>query len=174
MFAGILSGVLLVLMSSAEPRAVERHVLEKINAERAEVRLNTLRWDEDLSAIARAHSEDMLKRGYFAHVNPDGLDPTGRAAAAGYSCKVTRGEFSRTGLGENIYGTQLYKPVLYRPGPMFFHELRTSEELAIAAVKAWMESEGHRENILRSGIRRTGIGVAFGKDDRVLITQMFC
>ena len=47
-----------------------------------------------LIASARAHSADMLARNYFAHVNPEGKDPTARGAAQGYA----------DGVGENIDG----------------------------------------------------------------------
>src|SRR5262249_9388071 len=40
--------------------------------------------DPSLTLAARAHAQDMATRGFFAHINPDGLDPTGRAVMQGY------------------------------------------------------------------------------------------
>jgi len=153
---------------------VERHVHELINAERAKARLQTLKLDEKLSAIARAHSQDMAERGFFSHINPEGKNPTARGEAADYTCRVVEARYVRVGLAENIYGTKAYRPVLHRPGPLPYYEMKTVEEVAIAAVHAWVESPGHRENLLRSVFTKTGVGVAISADDRVLITQMFC
>jgi uncharacterized protein YkwD len=44
---------------------------------------NPLRWDEKLAQIARAHSEDMVQRNFFSHVNPDGQSPVERLQDAG-------------------------------------------------------------------------------------------
>lgn len=54
--------------------------------------LPAFRRDTRLDTAARLHSQDMSTRNYFAHTNLDGLDPTARAAAQGYT----------TGVGENI------------------------------------------------------------------------
>ncbi|MEX2238331.1 MAG: CvpA family protein [Dehalococcoidia bacterium] len=61
----------------------EARMLELVNEERAAQGLPLLVMDEGLRAVARAHSGDMFLRGYFAHVNPDGLDPFDRMRAAG-------------------------------------------------------------------------------------------
>ena len=43
-----------------------------------------------------------------------------------------------------------------------------------SVVKGWMDSPGHRENILTNGYESEGIGVAFGSYNTVLVTQNFC
>src|SRR5439155_25771321 len=53
-----------------------------------------LAFNPKLIQAARAHSWDMISRNFFSHVNPDGQDPTARAAALGYD----------VGVGENIDG----------------------------------------------------------------------
>ncbi len=70
-----------------------------------------------LTDSARAHSQDMAAREFFAHINPDGLDPTQRAQNAGYSGQA----------GENIAAGYVDLD---------------------AAHKAWLESIGHRKNVL--------------------------
>jgi hypothetical protein len=65
------------------------------NEVRASYGLPAFRRDARLDASARQHSQDMVARGYFAHVTPEGLTPSARAAAQGYT----------VGAGENIaYG----------------------------------------------------------------------
>ena len=53
-------------------------MLELVNQERGKQGLPPLRADPELAAVARAHSRDMLARGYFAHVSPDGKDAFAR------------------------------------------------------------------------------------------------
>jgi uncharacterized protein YkwD len=60
----------------------EAQMLGLVNAERISRGLKPLVPDATIAAVARRHSADMLERGYFAHVNPDGLDPADRADAA--------------------------------------------------------------------------------------------
>jgi uncharacterized protein YkwD len=62
------------------------------NQIRASYGLAPFRRDARLDAAARLHSQDMAARNFFAHTNPEGLDPTARSAAQGYT----------TGVGENI------------------------------------------------------------------------
>jgi uncharacterized protein YkwD len=49
-----------------------------INEERAKEKLKPLVFDPELVVVARAHSDDMFKRGYFAHINPEGKNPFDR------------------------------------------------------------------------------------------------
>lgn len=71
-------------VSDAPPRPdLEAEMLKLINSERAEVGLPPLAADPELTAVARAHSADMLARGYFAHTSPEGRSPFDRMDAAG-------------------------------------------------------------------------------------------
>ncbi len=78
---------------SAGSAADEAQMLALLNGARAEQGLAALVADARMAAVARAHSADMAARGYFAHTNPDGLNPFDRMRAAGIS-------FGRA--GENI------------------------------------------------------------------------
>ena len=139
--------------------SLERQVHEGINEARVTVRgTHRLQWDDRLNTIARAHSEDMTERGYFSHDNPEGLGPTERAAKGGYRCR----KYFHAGLAENIT-----------------IELMSSDmgKLAAAAVQGWMDSPGHRTNLLGWQYDRTGVGASFGKwkgYKAAYITQVFC
>lgn len=61
--------------------ALEERMRAMVNAERAKEGLPALAFDAELLKIARAHAGDMLRRGYFAHVSPEGTTPSGRADA---------------------------------------------------------------------------------------------
>lgn len=62
---------------------LEIRMLELVNNERAKEGLKPLIADPELTKVARAQSRDMFSRGYFAHKNPDGLDPFDRMRNAG-------------------------------------------------------------------------------------------
>lgn len=66
---------------SPDPDA-EAEMLGLLNIERTRRGLPPLKTDPAIVGVARRHSADMLERGYFGHVNPDGMDPAARADAA--------------------------------------------------------------------------------------------
>ena len=63
----------------------EEEMFRMINAERIRRGVGTLALDDRLRALARSHSEDMFRRGYFSHVDPDGKDPFQRMRGSGIS-----------------------------------------------------------------------------------------
>lgn len=131
---------------------VERLVAERANEERRARGLDPLAYDRTLERVGEAHSEDMYDRGFVDHENPDGAGLRERYAAFGLDCPG----------GENIY---------YSPNGGL---ARTPEALATYVVDAWMDSEGHREALLRERFARQGVGVVLGSDGGVWVTQDSC
>ena len=135
----------------------ERAIGELINIERELLGIRSLTWDDSLQAIAKAHSIDMATHGYFSHDNLVGEGPSARGYKAGYHCR----KGNRRGLGENIY----------------FGSLRGKDKLS-GPVESWMESPGHRANMLGRGYSRAGIGIYEGRLDgygkRYFTTMVFC
>lgn len=153
-FLLILSGSVLSAQTST---TLERRIHDLVNAERQKARTGPLTWDSKLADIARTHSRDMARRHFFAHVNPDGEDPTARGRRAGYECRKILGNRIRVGLAENLYeasGT-------------------ARDDIEHASVRGWMNSPGHRQNILEKNYTKTGVGVAVAGDS-IFITQLFC
>src|SRR5690606_39240036 len=120
----------------------ERQSFELANAARAQRGLDLFAWNDPLTGVARRHREHLAARDFFDHVNPDGEMPWDRLEAAGIPFRAA---------GESIAAGQ---------------------SDAIEAHHAWMNSEGHRRNIL-SDLRALGVGVAFGGDYSVYYTQNF-
>ena len=107
----------------------------EINAIRTAHGLAPIRTTKQLRVAAQRHSEDMVRRGYFAHVSPSGLNVSERVRRAGY-------RYER--VGENIgWGTGSAGT----PG---------------AIVQAWMNSPPHRAIILTAAFREAGVGIAEG------------
>jgi uncharacterized protein YkwD len=153
---------------------LEERIHESINAERVRNRLPGLELDQDLSRIARAHSLDMATRSFFDHVNPEGKTPSDRGDAGGFPCRKGLADGSYAiGLAENIFQNNLYDRVMFVDGKPSY-AWNSLEHIAATTVRGWMDSRGHRTNILNRSYDRSGIGIALTPDDKVLITQLFC
>ena len=118
----------------------ENEVIRLVNAYRAENGLHALRADWELSRVARYKSQDMKDNHYFSHTSPVYGSPFTMIKNFGISYKSA---------GENIAKGQ-----------------RTPQ----AVVNAWINSSGHRANILNASYTKIGVGyVADGN----YWTQMF-
>lgn len=70
-------------VSDTRPRPdLETQMLELVNMERMKMGLKPLKADAELTPVARAHSHDMFRRGYFSHYTPEGKDPFDRMKSA--------------------------------------------------------------------------------------------
>ncbi|MFI8105926.1 CAP domain-containing protein [Streptomyces sp. NPDC086023] len=104
-------------------------VTRLVNSERAAAGCPALKTDPALSKAAQAYSNTLAATGVLSHTGPDGSQPADRVGAAGYA-------WSRT--GENI---------------------ATGQPDAAAVMDSWMNSPGHRENILNCAFTEIGVGV---------------
>jgi len=144
---------------------LEHLIQQSVNLERRANDREPLELDDGLSNLARAHSEDMAARGYFKHVNPEGQTPMQRLQQAGYAkCRL---------VGENIYQNNLYDRAVTEKKRTTY-AWNSMEKIAASTMKGWMDSSGHRENILEKNYTRSGVGAAIASDDKVYITQVFC
>lgn len=150
---------------------VERLIHQKINDRRVNHNRPELQYDPVLASIARNHSRDMAERDYFSHTSPEGDGFEERYKAAGYECQVNVTPYiSRSG-GENIAQTWVNERVDTDRGVRIY---TTEEELAAGVVNQWMNSSGHRKNLLRANWNNEGIGVAITETGKVYATQNFC
>ncbi|MBX0305717.1 CAP domain-containing protein [Haloarcula salinisoli] len=150
---------------------VERLVHQEINERRTANGLEPIAYDPALASIAEDHSQDMIDRNFFAHENPDGDDFADRYDQAGYDCRVATGGGTYATGGENIAQTWWDEQISTTQGSVRYD---TEAELAAGIVNQWVNSTGHRENILTDHWESEGIGIAFTDDDEVLVTQNFC
>ncbi len=133
--------------SLAAAADIEEQVFQAINRIRAENHLAPLSAAKDLNSVARSHSQDMATRDYFGHVSPEGDSLRTRITRNGIT------NWNR--LAENLAMNYGYND-----------PVRT-------AVKGWLESPGHRHNILDVNLTETGIGVAMDAKGRIYLTQLF-
>ncbi len=120
--------------------AYEQEVVRLVNEERAKNGLNALTYDWQLGRVARYKSQDMKDNGYFSHTSPVYGSPFQMMKSFGISYRTA---------GENI---------------------ARGQATPRAVVSAWMNSQGHRANILNKSFTHIGVGyVPSGK----YWTQMF-
>jgi uncharacterized protein YkwD len=124
--------------------AEEDQVTALVNEERAKAGCGALHTDERLRTAARGHSRDMATNDYFSHTAPNGSTFVDRAAAAGYPRDEAGGENIAMGY-------------------------RTPAEV----MDGWMNSEGHRANILNCDFKAIGVGLARDPDGTAYWTQVF-
>lgn len=124
-------------------KAIESEVAKLVNAERAKAGLPALTLNWELSRVARYKSQDMIDKNYFSHQSPTYGSPFQMMENFGIRF---------TAAGENIaYGQ------------------RTPQEV----MNGWMNSPGHRANILSSSYSQIGVGVAKASNGTLYWTQMF-
>jgi len=135
-------------------RRLERQTLDLINRDRVAPeylgetrgRAHPLLWDERLAAVARAHSEEMARYGYFGHTAADGASPAERISSAGIRWAH---------IGENIASCQ---------------SIAQAESTFMDEPKF---ERNHRWNILNPEYTRVGVGIAKGSDGMLYITEDF-
>src|SRR5260221_6253076 len=136
------TGQVLGYAANISPSEVERLT----NVQRASNGLSPVIDNPVLDSAAYAKGRDMLAKGYWAHVAPDGTQPWAFFISAGYSYRYA---------GENL--------------------ARDFSD-ANSAVNAWMASPTHRENMLSPNYKEIGIGVVEGNlagSDTTIVVQFF-
>ncbi|MCI6736528.1 MAG: CAP domain-containing protein [Intestinibacter sp.] len=118
-------------------------VLEIVNKERKANGLKPLTLNKELSNVATVKSQDMINKGYFDHTSPTYGSPFDMMKSFGISYKAA---------GENIAKDQ-----------------KTPSEV----MNSWMNSPGHRANILSPNFTELGVGVAKDSKGTIYWTQMF-
>jgi len=90
--------------------AVRSEMLARVNAARRSAGLAPLKRNLDLDRAAQEHARDLLERGYFEHVSPEGATPMSRASAAGYRGLVSENLHRRIGSIEVVLDDWLRSP----------------------------------------------------------------
>lgn len=110
--------------------AQAREVVDLVNAERAKAGCKALTIDDKLMTAAQRHSQDQADHGNMSHTGSDGSDPGDRIDRVGYQWRT---------YGENVAWNQ---------------------KTPAAVMDAWMNSPGHRANILNCAFTEIGVGIA--------------
>jgi uncharacterized protein YkwD len=151
------------------------HIL--VNEARARLGRAPLRWSEPLARIGRAHSADMAARDFFAHTNPDGETFDDRFQRHGFTCHNPDLQGAAVGvMGENLYFSPPYRSIrVVRRGLRMTraYDWKTLEDVARDAVQGWLDSPGHRRNLLNPDHAAQGIGVVVSEKG-IYVSQELC
>jgi uncharacterized protein YkwD len=156
---------------------VEARVHARTNDARRRGGLRALTTDAALARVARRHSADMAARGFFDHTAPDGSDANARAARDGLTCRVRVGDRTLIGFAENLAQMWTYgrwRETRSVAGVRRTYEARSADEVAAQTVDGWLNSPGHRRNLLAPHATREGVGVSVRLDGAVYVTQILC
>ncbi len=123
---------------------IEQGLFNLVNIERKKLGLTPVKLSPPLSFHARKHSQNMALRGDISHLSTSGET---------YSERLVEGRFYFIKIGENVAYSQTYIPE-------FIHQ-------------SFMDSPGHRANVLDPDFDELGIGVVFKKDKGYYVTQDF-
>ncbi len=142
-------GLVVSLLPAAQSKPFEQTTDEKTifdltNKERTAKDMPALVLNPALSKIARAHAENMARQKKMEH-KLDGKEVKDRVKEAGYKLSM---------VGENVAMGEL------------------GAKLS-SIMKAWMESGGHRKNILSADYTEIGVGIARDSAGTFYITQVF-
>jgi uncharacterized protein YkwD len=141
-----ISLLMLVPGYAQHAQSVEQRIFQAINQVRQENKLPPLKWNAKIADVARSHSTRMATKRFFSHEDPKFGGPDNRLSTAGIAWRRC---------GENIF------------------EEYGERDPVQSAIRGWMQSSGHRKNILTREFTHTGIGVAIGRNGGYTITQMF-
>ena len=127
--------------------SLERVAFNVLNQKRAENGLSPLAWNEKLAGVARLHSHNMAEFSFFSHKGLDGKMAAERANQMGL------GQWRS--IGENLaFSHGFQDPVAH-------------------AVRLWLDSPAHRQNLLDGNWRETAVGIAVAEDGSYYFTQVF-
>jgi len=146
----------IMAVANYRPRTdqLEMQMLDLVNHDRTDPstvqetkgRARPLQWDGRLAEVARLHSEEMAREGFFGHEGMDGSDPANRVTRAGVQWRST---------GENIAKCR---------------DVAEAEAIFMDEPKF---QQNHRGNILNPSYTHIGVGIARGPDGTLYITQEF-
>lgn len=148
-----------VTATTTDLRDLESMMLKLVNESRNEhlprwLGTAYLNWSEDLAAVARGHSADMLRRQYVAHISPEGITAAQRIDNYG---------MRYVACGENI--------------GVFYGQAAASRQAVIDIQNAFMNQPrsltNHRGNLLNPIWTHVGIGIAYNPEGSLVATQNF-
>lgn len=125
---------------------LELQCMDEVNRQRQAYGLRPLEASRELQEVAREYSRWMAEEKFFSHTDPLGRTVRQRVTEAGIKWRV---------LGENLaYSNGYTNPVA-------------------ASLRGWMDSPGHRRNILDRAFQKTAVGVWIATDGTVYFTEIF-
>lgn len=145
--------------------AISQLIQRGINHERARNNLPTLTFDDKLQEIAQARSNDMIRRAYFSHDDP-------QQGSVAFQDLIRNRQYPYLYAGENI--AEIKNQGSLVPTALTVYSRYGASEIADQFVIGWINSREHRDNILNPHFTKTGIALGVSIDGtRIVATQIF-
>lgn len=151
--------------SNEKIKAIVELMQQGINRARVASQLPALVWNAQLAEIAQARSNDMIRRAYFSHQDP-------QRGSVAFQDLIRAQSYKFLFAGENI--AEIKNQGSLVPSGLTVYSRYGATELADQFVTGWVTSADHRENIMNPRFAKTGIGLGVSVDGtRVVATQLF-
>ena len=144
---------------------ISQLIFEKTNALRLAKGKTPFKPLDSLNQLAQYHSDNMVAKGFYSHVDPEGLNPVSRAEKLGIQAWRRVGN-AFIGIAENIAQVPWFENVVS------CGDTRSAEALAECMVEGWKNSPPHYKNIMGDYVY-LGVGIQFNKDKMGFGTQVF-
>ncbi|RJP60742.1 MAG: CAP domain-containing protein [Candidatus Auribacter fodinae] len=151
-----------VMSEQHDANDIARDIMHETNKYRLMHDLKPLEWDPALADMAQRHSSDMVDRNFFSHVTPDGKTMRDRAVELGLYSETSQQ------IAENI---GMITPGILTNKNVYVPD--TPGGIAFTQVALWVQSPGHRLNMLNPDYKFIGVGVRFDGVRYYYITQVF-
>lgn len=144
---------------------VEYYVESLVNYRREQYNKNPLNHSRKLSDVSNYNTRLMLNNDYVSHTDINGDDPIDRVKKYNIDKCSNYGEnLIKTAYNKKINSDRYNKPKY----------INEEDELARSIVNGWMNSTGHRKNILKNDWKYYGTDIGINSSGVVFVTQMYC
>ena len=144
---------------------ISQLIFEKTNALRIAKGKTPFKPLDSLNRLAQYHSDNMVAKAFYSHVDPEGLNPASRAEKLGIQAWRRVGN-TFIGIAENIAQVPWFENV------STCGDTRSAEALAECMVEGWKNSPPHYKNIMGDYVY-LGVGIQFDKNKMGFGTQVF-
>ena len=144
---------------------ISQLIFEKTNALRLAKGKTPFKPLDSLNRLAQYHSDNMVAKAFYSHVDPEGLNPVSRAEKLGIQAWRRVGN-TFIGIAENIAQVPWFENV------STCGDTRSAEALAECMVEGWKNSPPHYKNIMGDYIY-LGVGIQFDENKMGFGTQVF-
>ena len=153
---------------------LQKLIHQKVNQKRIENGLAPYSYDTSLERLALSHSKDMAEKKFFAHVNLQGESPNDRAIRLNIPIETHRDGKILIGVAENLFMCSLKQSIAYyfekgeKKQTVHWH---TAETISNSVVEGWMNSPGHRKNLLSDNLREHGLGICISQEGQFYVSE---
>ena len=151
--------------AQGDTKEISQLIFEKTNTLRLAKGKTPFKPLDSLNRLAQYHSDNMVAKAFYSHIDPEGLNPVSRAEKLGIQAWRRVGN-TFIGIAENIAQVPWFENV------STCGDTRSAEALADCMVEGWKNSPPHYKNIMGDYVY-LGVGIQFDQNKLGFGTQVF-